>query len=76
MCLLQRMGQEHLKMKTGIIDTLKLLGTPLCKEIKTNISKDMRVKQGLSFTNECAGQKASEYFYSQKTFSPQFPFPV
>lgn len=70
------MGQEHLKTKKVIIDSLKLLGTPLCKAIETNISKDMIIKQGLSFTNECAGQKSSEYFCSQKIFSHQSPLPV
>lgn len=75
MCLL-RIGQDHVEMKRVIIATLRLLRNPLCKEIKTNTSKDMIVKQRLSFTSECAGQKVSEYFCSQNTFSHQFPFPV
>lgn len=38
------------------------------KKIKTNISKNMVVKQRLPFTDQCADQKASKYFCSQKTF--------
>lgn len=52
---------------------LKLLGTPLCKAIETNISKDMIIKQGLSFTNECAGQKSSEFLLSENIFSSISP---
>ena len=42
------------------------------KKIKTNTSKNMIAKQRLHFTDQCAGQKASKYFCSQKIFFHQF----
>lgn len=66
------MEREHIKMKRVAVTTLKLLETQIFKKIKANISKDMIIKQGLHFENYSAGQKASDYFCSQKTFSYQF----
>lgn len=76
MFLLLRTGKERVKRKRVTVTPLKLLGTPVFKEIKTNTDNDMIVTQGLPFTNERASQKASDYFCSQNTFSQQVTSPV
>lgn len=70
--LLLRMAKEQVKRRRVTAITLKLLGIFMFKKIKTNTSKNMTVKQRLPFTDQCADQKASKYFCSQKTFFHQF----